>query len=165
MSQAHDLPKVTIRFVFNICNDIVATRHFYVDLLGMEEASFMDTPAFGWLAVQCDGFQMMWFRGDGEQEVPTAFTCQPGWAGGTLEGTSWAVGIPEKAFPDVYRRLQEEGTMFFESKPAWRQDSYWGLSVLDPMGVTVEVYTSPKEKPASTDWPDASRVPDDLESA
>jgi catechol 2,3-dioxygenase-like lactoylglutathione lyase family enzyme len=153
MSDAHDLPTVTVRFVFNVCNDIAATRRFYVELLGMREGSYMDTPEFGWLAVQCEGFQMMWFRADEEQPVPKEFTMQPGWEGGTLEGTSWAVGIPEDKFPEVYEKLREAGAPMLRAEPEWRQDSYWGLSVLDPMGVTVEVYTSPKERPESTEWP------------
>jgi len=40
----------------------------------------------------------------------------------------------------------------FNEEPEWRVDNYWGLTVKDPMGNTVEVYTIPKQKPESTTW-------------
>lgn len=153
MAEADHSQNASVRFVFNCVNDLAATRRFYVELLGMAEAGHMDTPEFGYLAVQCDGFQMMWFRADAEVPVPTEFTCQPGWAGGTLEVTSWAVRIPEDRFADVYGKLVAAEVPMFAPEPEWRQDSYWGISALDPTGVTVEVYTAPKERPAKTEWP------------
>ena len=47
-----------------------------------------------------------------------------------------------KFFTELYR-YEFEG----------RQSSYRGFSVMDTQGNTVEVYTTPKEKPASGDWP------------
>ena len=153
MGESAKKPGVRVRFLFNIANDVAAIREFYVSLLGLEEVHFMDTEEFGWLSTNSEGFQMMWFRADVPQEVPTDFAMQPGWEGGTREVTSWAVQIPEADFGSVYERLREAGTRMFRPEPEWRQDSYWGLSVLDPMGVTVEVYTTPAERPASTEWP------------
>jgi catechol 2,3-dioxygenase-like lactoylglutathione lyase family enzyme len=150
-------PTAAVRYVFNVCNDIPAMRRFYVELLGLEEAAFMDTPEFAWLSVNCGGFQMMWFRADEEQPVPEEFACQPGWEGGVLEVTSWAVSIPEGDFAAVFEKLADAGAKLFQPVPDWRQDSYWGLSVLDPMGVTVEVFSAPAEKPAETDWPGQGR--------
>jgi catechol 2,3-dioxygenase-like lactoylglutathione lyase family enzyme len=155
MSDEKKKPRARIPFVFNLCNDIAAIREFYVEVLGLHEVSCMDTPEFGWLSTDSEGFQMMWFRADEELPVPTEFACQPGWAGGTIEATSWAVEVPEGEFETVLGKLRESGTKMFGPVPDWRQDSYWGLSVLDPMGVTVEVYTTPAGKPESTDWPDA----------
>ena len=150
---SEDGSRANIRFLHNVCNDVEAMRRFYVDLLGMEQAAFRDAEDFGWLALQCDGFQAMWFRGDGALPVPTEFTCQPGWDGGVLDLTSWAVHIPEARFRAVFEALRDAGVTLFEPLPAWRQDCYWGLSALDPMGATVEVYTSPAERPAETVWP------------
>ena len=54
---------------------------------------------------------------------------------------------------------QSEGfqLMFFRhtDAPTWRQDSYWGWSIKDPMGQTVEVYSSPAQRPAGDPpvWP------------
>jgi len=152
MGDTVEKPGVRIRFVFNVCNDINAIRDFYVGILGLEEVHFMDTEQFGWLATNSDGFQMMWFRADEPQEVPTEFACQPGWAGGVREVTSWGIFIPEDDFRGVIGKLHEAGATFFSPRPDWRQDSYWGVSVLDPMGVTVEVYTTPAERPEPTEW-------------
>ena len=148
-----DPAKARVRFLFHVCNDVAAVRRFYVELLGMEQASFMDKPEFGWLSVDAGGFEMMWFRAETPLAVPTEFASQPGWPGGTRDVTSWAVQIPEDRFADVHRALVAEGARMFAPLPEWRQGSYWGLSVLDPAGATVEVYATPKEKPASTTWP------------
>lgn len=137
------------RFIFNVCNDVAAMRRFYVELLGLEEAAFMDTPEFAYLSVEAGGFEVMWFRADDELPAPTEFACQPGWEGGTLETTSWAVFIPEERFETVRQALLSAGVPLFEQEPAWRQDSYLAVSALDPMGVTVEVYTVPSSPPAT----------------
>lgn len=115
----------------------------------------MDQPPFGWLSVDAGGFEMMWFRAERPTPTATEFTQQPGWEGGTREGTSWAVQIPEERFATTWQRLREAGVALFRPTPEWRQDSYWGLSALDPCGVTVEVYVTPKERPAATVWPGA----------
>lgn len=145
--------RAAVRFVFHVCNDVAAMRRFYVELLGLGEAHFMDTEEHAWLSVDCGGWQMMWFRADEEQPVPTEFAMQPGWRGGTVEATSWGVGIPKERFAEVLAALTRAGVPMFKPEPEWRQDSYWGLSVRDPMGVTVEVYSTPAEKPESTTWP------------
>lgn len=146
-------PKVNLRFLFGICNDIGEMKNFYTDLMGMQEVAYMDDDNFGWLAYQCDGFQFMFFRVDNELAVPVEWTCQPGYEGGTLEAISWAIEIPEAEFADRCETLKKAGVKTFSETPEWRQDSYWGFSVLDPMGNTVEVYTRPKEKPESGEWP------------
>lgn len=143
----------SVPFVYHVCNEIGPMRRFYVECLGLAEKGHMDREEFGWLAVGTDTFQMMWFRADETQPVPDAFACQPGWGGGTLERTSWSVKVPEAAFPGVLERLRAAGAPFFEPDPAWRQDSYWGVSVRDPMGATVEVYTVPAARPSSPTWP------------
>ena len=33
---AEEKPKVNVRFIFSMCNDINAMRHFYTDLLGIQ---------------------------------------------------------------------------------------------------------------------------------
>lgn len=148
-----DGKRVKVPFVYHVCNDVEAMRRFYVDLLGMEQSAFLDTKEFGFLALECGGLQLMWFRADEPLPVADAFACQPGWAGGTLDVSSFSTLVPEEDFTAVYERLKDAGVKMFEPVPHWRQDSYWGLSVLDPMGQTVEVYTAPSERPDDTVWP------------
>jgi catechol 2,3-dioxygenase-like lactoylglutathione lyase family enzyme len=138
-----------------VAADLGAVRRFYVDLLGLREVAWADQPDFGWLSLDAGGFEMMWFRAERAAPVPREFTMQPGWEGGTREGTSWAVHVPEARFADTWRRLRDAGVTLFRPVPEWRQDSYWGLSALDPAGVTVEVYTTPAVRPAATVWPPA----------
>lgn len=146
-------PRATIRFLFNVCNDVEAMRRFYVDLLGMRQDSFQDTPEFGWLSLQCEGFQAMWFRADHPMPVAQTWAMQPGWAGGTTEVVSWGIWVPPDEFAAVLDRLVAAGAPLFRAVPDWRQNSYWGLSVRDPMGATIEIYTTPALRPASTVWP------------
>lgn len=145
--------RARLRYLFHFANDVAAMRRFYVDLLGLPEQAFEDQPGFGWLCVDAGGFEAMWFRADTRIEPATTFAAQPGWAGGTREVTSLGVEIPAARFADVHRALVATGAPLFRPVPEWRQGSYWGLSVLDPMGMTVEVYAIPATKPASTTWP------------
>jgi catechol 2,3-dioxygenase-like lactoylglutathione lyase family enzyme len=144
---ADDTAKPKFGFIFNSCNDVAAMRRFYVDLLGLKEAAFLDSPDFAYLSVEAGGLQAMWFRADDPVPAPSEFAEQPGWEGGTLQATSWAVFIPEHDFDRVRRELVASGARLFDPEPEWRQDCYLGLSVLDPMGATVEVYTVPAGGP------------------
>ncbi|MCK6480721.1 MAG: VOC family protein [Planctomycetes bacterium] len=150
-------PPARFRYHFNSCNDLGAMRRFYVELLGMRERSFRDGPDGAWLSVDGGGFEVMWFRSAAGLPVPAAFASQPGWEGGTAEASSWGLAIPEERFAGVWRSLRDAGVPLFRPVPEWRQDSYWGLSVLDPMGVTVEVYCAPRERPATTEWPEGGQ--------
>jgi len=150
---AESAPRARVRYLFHFANDIAAMRRFYVDLLGLREQSFQDEPGFGWLCVDVGGVEAMWFRAEARIEPVTTFASQPGWEGGTREVTSWGVEIPLDRFTDVHRALVATGAPLFRPVPEWRQGSYWGLSALDPMGATVEVYAIPATKPASTTWP------------
>lgn len=149
-----DKPRVNLKFVYNVCNDVAAIKRFYGDLLGMKIASFMDKPEFGWVNIASEGFEFMFFRAEGKYIEPTEFAGQPGDGGGPRQATSWSVAIPEEDFRATFERLRQAGIKAMTKTPTWRQDSYWGYTVLDPAGNTVEVYCSVKAKPASTEWKD-----------
>ncbi len=146
-----DAPQANVRFVYNFCSDLAATRHFYTDLIGLDEAGYSEEQRY--LCYQCEGFQLMFFRPDAEVEALEGWADQPGYDGGTEYVTSSSVEVPEEEFAGVVERLRAAGGACFSDKPTWRVDSYWGFTVKDPMGNTVEVYTVPKETPASTTWP------------
>ncbi|MDC1141980.1 hypothetical protein OAU50_02725 [Planctomycetota bacterium] len=142
-------PKANIRFLYAFCNDIKPIRAFYTDLLGMEETSHMDEDRFGWLAYQCDGLQYMFFRWDSELPIEARWACQPG------EEINDSAGLMnfslEYGFDDFQKlvpQVIEAGGPVEKPKPTWRQSSYWGWTIKDPMGNTIEVYSAPKEKPA-----------------
>jgi catechol 2,3-dioxygenase-like lactoylglutathione lyase family enzyme len=142
-----------VKFIYNMCNDLEAMRTFYTDLVGLEQGSFRNDEEWGWLVYKSEGFEMMFFRAEKEISVRQEWACQPGYEGGTLEVTSWSIRIPEDAFPEVVSRVKSAGVRCLAEKPEWRQDCYWGFTAMDPMGNTVELYTEPKERPASTEWP------------
>ena len=146
-------PRVNLRFLFLMCNDVQEVKDFYEGLLGMQVQSFMNDEAFGWLCLQCEGFQMMFFRVDNPFTPVQKFAQQPGWPGGDIETTSWGIEIPEESFRETFEKLRdaEKVKTFFEV-PQWLQDSYWGFPVLDPAGNTIEVFTYVKERPENTAW-------------
>jgi len=145
--------RVNVRFVYNFCSDLAAVRHFYTDVLGMTEKSYNDEQ--GWLVYESEGVELMFFRADGGEAGEREWAVQPGGGSGTAEVTSWSVEIPEGDFAAAVGRLVAEGLprQGNVNVPDWRQGCYWGITVMDPAGFTVEVYTVPKEKPASKTWP------------
>ncbi len=162
MGENHDSekkksPLINIRFIYNMCNDLEAMRHFYTDLVGLEQGSFRNDEEWGWLVYRSEGFEMMFFRASEKLTLHEKWASQPGYEGGTLEVTSWSIHIPENVFAEVVSRLTSAGVKSLNKKPDWRQDCYWGFTCMDPMGNTVELYTEPAERPASTEWVDSSR--------
>lgn len=141
---------VNVRFIFNYCNDLAAMRRFYSQLVGLKEKDYREE--WGYLCYASEGLEFMFFRSDKEMPHIDEWSDQPGWEGGTLKITSWAIHIPEMMFKDVFERLHSAGVKMLTDSPEWRVDNYWGITVMDPMGYTVELYTIPKEKPASKLW-------------
>jgi catechol 2,3-dioxygenase-like lactoylglutathione lyase family enzyme len=146
-------PEINVRFVYNFCGDLPAVRHFYTDLLGMAENNYDEEQ--GWLVYKSEGFELMFFRGESVASPGKEWAVQPGGGSGTAEVTSWSVEVPEAEFGATVQRLLEAGVpLQGDAKaPDWRQGCYWGITVMDPAGITIEVYSAPKEKPASTTWP------------
>lgn len=152
MAETKEKPKINVRFIFSLCSDIEAMRHFYSDLLEMQEQAFFNEKQFGYLSYPCEGVHLMFFYSGQKAPVFADWAWQPGYDGGSLHVTSWAIQIPEEDFAETVKRLKDAGVKTFSENPQWRQDSYWGFSVMDPQGNTIEVYASPKEKPESTTW-------------
>ena len=154
-----EAPEVTIKYVYAYANDLDAMRRFYTDLVGMTEGAFRNDEQWGWLVYKCAGFQLMFFRSEpplSPAPVETRWALQPGWNDGEVrdgaEIFSWSIRVPESAFADTVARLKEAGVESYYEKPMWFQDSYWGFPVRDPMGGTVEIFCTPKERPESTEW-------------
>ncbi|MHC4841759.1 MAG: VOC family protein [Planctomycetota bacterium] len=145
-------PKANIRFLYAFCNDIRPVRAFYSDLLGMQEISHMDEESFGWLAYQCEGLQYMFFRWDTKLPKEARWACQPG---ETIADSSALMNFSLEYGIEDYIRLVpvllEAKVVSEKSKPNWRQKSYWGWTIKDPMGNTIEVYAAPKDKPEEDD--------------
>jgi catechol 2,3-dioxygenase-like lactoylglutathione lyase family enzyme len=143
--------KANVRFVYTFCNDLAAMRRFYTDLLGLDEAGYSEDHRY--LCYQCEGFQLMFFRPHAEVPVKEGWADQPAYDGGSEYVASWSVEVPAEELAATVERLRAAGVESFAAEPDWRVNSYWGFTVKDPMGNTVEVYATPKERPASTTWP------------
>jgi catechol 2,3-dioxygenase-like lactoylglutathione lyase family enzyme len=148
-------PCVNVRYVYMFCNDILTIRHFYTDLLGMNEVAYDDKS--GWLNYKCDGFYMMFFKTE-KDKIPVeerwAYLPGPGERPGDIDVISITVLIPEEDYKETVKRLLTAGVPLRSKVPEWMQYNYWGFIVKDPMGMTVEVTTVPKENPESTVWVD-----------
>ena len=152
-TKAQSGPAVSIKFIYMSCNDLEAMRAFYSELLGMQESSYRNDEEYAWLVYNCGSFQFMVFPAGYQLPVLDDWGMQPGWAGGTLEVTSWSIEVPEASYAETVTRLSAAGLPTYADQPQWCQDSYWSFPVRDPMGNTVEVYMQPAERPQSTDWP------------
>lgn len=141
-----DNPKINIRFFFDFCNDLNEMRRFYTELVGLKEVSFRDDGENSWLVYQCEGFQIMWFKSGKRIEPRNEWAIQPGYTGGKLEVRSFSIEVPEKKFSEIVGKLISAKVKTLADAPQWRQDSYWGYSVMDPMGNTVEIYTIPENE-------------------
>ena len=141
-------------FIYSHCNDVEAMREFYSELLGLKEKGYYSDENWGYLCYATGGLELMFFRTEDRIQVQEQWAVQPGWDGGTFEGTSWSVLVPEEEFAGVVRRLLDSGVKAYAPKPMWLQDCYWGFPVMDPMGNTVEVYSTPRERPESSEWPE-----------
>ena len=149
-------PKITIRFLYNVVKDLPATRAFYSDVLGMAEAHFMDEEQWGWAVYQCDGFQLMFFRDDegGERPFHEPWDFMPGDGDQRYQGTqtSFSLYYPWEDFRAAVARIAAaDGVQRMTERPTWRQSSYFGWSIKDPEGRTLEVYSDPPEQPGDGD--------------
>jgi catechol 2,3-dioxygenase-like lactoylglutathione lyase family enzyme len=142
----------SIKFIYNYCNDVEAMRQFYIELLGLPQTFFMNDERGRFLEFNCEGIEFMFFQASAPLPVPTEFSRQPGWEGGTLERPSCSIEYPPREFAACVKRLQTAGVR--SAKPAPEcHGSYWAFPVLDPMGNTVEpVLQLPEELPAGTGW-------------
>ncbi|MCA8916213.1 MAG: hypothetical protein KDB90_12455 [Planctomycetes bacterium] len=148
-------PKINVRFLYSMCTDVKVMRDFYSDVLGMKELSYRDDENFGWVVYDTEGFQLMFFRWDTELPVGERWAWQPGdfrEDGAPL--MSYSIEYPEDDLHDVVARVREAGAVAATPKPTWRQMSYWGWTVRDPMGNTIELFSSVKDQPEEGQTPE-----------
>lgn len=159
MSDEAPKPTIHIRFLYRYCNDIPAMRAFYTDGLGMLEVSHRDEDDEGWLVYQSEGLQLIVMRFDAPVPVLEQFAAQPGDGGGPSPRSSIGIEFSLEDFQAVYERVAATDAPRMSDAPTWRQNCYWGWTVNDPMGETVELYAHPAERPAEETpvWPASSQ--------
>jgi catechol 2,3-dioxygenase-like lactoylglutathione lyase family enzyme len=135
------IKKPAIKFIFIYANDVEQMRNFYTNILGLEEVCFINEGGFGYINYNMGGFEFMIFKTDKPIPIHQEWQAQPGYPGGTGYLPSWSVIIDKSCFESVVQKCRDAGLKTFSDKPEWRQESYWGFTVADPMGNTVEIYT------------------------
>ncbi len=146
--------QIRINHLYTFCNDVQTMRHFYTNLIGLDEGTYNEYDSFSWIVYNSNGLCLhILGPADSPLPVPDDWSWQPGIGGpGTREATSWSIDVPEESFREVVRRIAEAEVRSHPSFPEWRQDCYWGLTVMDPMGTTVELMMEPATPPESTTW-------------
>ncbi|MBB2894387.1 VOC family protein [Flexivirga oryzae] len=133
-------------FSYEYSTDIAATRHFYGELVGLEQV--WDTADD--IAFVHDCVQLTFHRVD-SVEQPDDWAHQPGWADGQLPDApatrpvrSVSIALPPAAFRDAVARLRAAGVKTLRPEPFWV--GYWSFVVQDPNRLTVEL-TDPNSPP------------------
>lgn len=62
---------------------------------------------------------------------------------------SISIGLPEEKFREAVSRGIASDIDSHKPKPNWRQSSYWGWTVKDPTGLTIELQYRPNDSPES----------------
>lgn len=132
-----EAPRFRIQTLFYWCNDVAQIRHFYTDLIGLDETFYKNDDEAGWLNYQIDGVDVVFMRATELLPIPTAWARQPGYQGGTAEASSWIIAVPPNQFDEIVGRLQSAEVPTYWSEPAENQ-----FFVQDPMGTTVEIFAA-----------------------
>jgi hypothetical protein len=127
-------------FLYTGSNNIVASRDFYSDLIGLDQI----WDEVDHIAYRIDGGIQFSISYDSTATISDEWSFQPGWAFGLgveprprSARASWSIPLSPEAFLSAVARLQDEGMNLLRSEPFWV--GYWSYVVKDPMGQTVEV--------------------------
>lgn len=137
--------KPGLRFLYLHTDDLSAARHFYSNLLGMDEFYFQEGDS---VAYRCDALQFSIMLTKQPLPRPQGWATQPGWAGDTAPHISWSVECSPADFRMAVSRLRASGVESLHPLPQWQ--GYWSFVVHDPMGNTVEL--SDPSSDESTSW-------------
>jgi len=140
-------PQPGIIFLYLFCNDLHAMRHFYSNLLGLNEIYYSEVPD-GPVAYDCDGLQFTIVFNASAQKAPPGWGCQPGWQAGSQPIISWSVVLTEGGFETAVQRLMAADVEAFYKEPQWQ--NYWSFPVKDPMGNTVEIVLASEKEPKNS---------------
>lgn len=122
------------------CNDIPAMRHFYTNLIGLEE-SFFDAE-HGWLTYNSGALQIVYMKAESSRPVSEAWAKNPGYRGsGSDEAPSWVLTVAPDQFDVILARLKADGAPLL-GEPQEPQPGHRQIMTRDPMGTSLEVYAA-----------------------
>lgn len=126
---------MSVRFGFTYihCNDLLAMKHFYGQILNLEQI-WDDTQS---VAFKIGDHQLSVNLDENLALPPAEFARQPGWPGGTAARTSWSLECGITEFRQIVAAAQAAGVKSWQREPTWV--GYWSYPLLDPMNNTIEV--------------------------
>lgn len=130
----------TLSTLFYYCNNIEAMHHFYIELLDLEE-TYYDAKQ-GWLTFQIGDTGIVIIRGEQTRNTATEWAKQPGYRDGISEIHSWVLTLSPEEFSAAVSRLQTSDSALLTDSTISPQPGHKQFFVRDPMGRTIELYTT-----------------------
>lgn len=133
--------------LFWYCNDVATMRHFYSDILNLEETFYRNDDEVGWLSYQSGSLQIVFSRSEVSQPVLQDWSVQFSYTEGNLYQPSWAVEIPYQDFEQTIKQIIDDGNIpYLEEDYRTPRDGHLCFWVRDPMGTTIEIYAHDPSK-------------------
>ncbi|GAB5492862.1 MAG: hypothetical protein Phog2KO_30770 [Phototrophicaceae bacterium] len=136
------MSEILIDTIFRYCNDVDVMRHFYTELVGLEETYYRNDEEHGWLSYQIGKTQLVFTRSESIQTIETAWAKSPAYTGGTKEISSWVISLSQDNYEAVLKRLKASSTAIYDGA----LDSPELLLIAqDPMGMTLKFWLKSDE--------------------
>lgn len=129
------MPQIRVHTLFRWCNDIAAMRHFYSEVLQLNETFYRDDEQHGWLTYQVDSVQLVFMRVSSPLPLVPDWAKQPGYTGGNLEVDSLLLVVDNTDALQIFVARLQAANIPMNAKA----DSSYQCVVRDPMGWTVEI--------------------------
>lgn len=127
--------------IFWYCNDVEPMRHFYTELLQLEETFYRNDDEAGWLTYQSGTLQVVFMRVEKSLPVTAEWAVQPSYTEGTAHVPSWVIQIPYDAFDATIDRIKaSDTTIRLEDSIRSPREGHKSFWVRDPMGTTIEIF-------------------------
>ncbi len=133
-------------FLYLHAGDLALARHFYTDLVGLEEVFFSGAAASdddATVGYRLGTLQLTITAHGGTDPHPAAWAAQLGWDGGSGTSPSWGIEFDGDRFRVAVAALRKAGVPGWSAEPQWV--GYWSYPVQDPMGNTVEISTPDRD--------------------
>lgn len=100
-----------------------------------------------YLVYQSGNIQIMWLENSEPQPINEDWSVQPGYLSGPAEYNSYAIYYSENKFISIVKKLKQSKIKMLKNQSELRQNKdYWGFTIMDPMGNTIELYTENTNK-------------------
>ena len=125
--------KAQVKYLFMMCNDVDAVIDFYGNILGLPANGGNEK---GYAMINA-GVDIAFLKGDYELPVHKEWAWQPGYNGGAANINSFSISTSVSDLREIYNRAKSKSSKMLFPKPDWRKDSYWAITLMDPMGNTI----------------------------